>query len=115
MLLPEFGGLADKASEVVTITLDPALLGLAARFLDPAIPEDRAVREAIAGIKGIYVRSYKFAKEGEYVRSLFDRVKSQLGTTWKPLVTVRSKTKDNVNIYADVRGGAASLSGGARQ
>ena len=55
--LPEFEGLADKASEVVTITLDPALLGLAARFLDPAKPEDSAAREAIAGIKGIYVRS----------------------------------------------------------
>jgi len=34
--LPNFDALADKASESVTITLDPALLGIAARFLDPA-------------------------------------------------------------------------------
>ena len=26
------------------------------------------------------------------------------GPTWKPLVTVRSKTKENVNIMADLRG-----------
>ena len=31
--LPDFNGLSEKASESVTITLDAALLGLAARFL----------------------------------------------------------------------------------
>src|SRR5688572_14728957 len=78
LLLPEFGGLADKASEVVTITLDPALLGIAARFLDPAKPEDRAVREAIAGIKGIYVRSYKFDEDFAYPRADVESVRKQL-------------------------------------
>src|SRR5687768_18507301 len=58
----------------------------------------------ISGLSGIYVRSYSFTKEGEYDRGLIDRVKSQLGNTWKPLVTVRSKTKENVNIWADMRG-----------
>ena len=58
----------------------------------------------INGLQGIYVRSYEFAKEGEYDRALIERIKSQLGPSWKPLVTVRSKTKDNVNIMADLRG-----------
>jgi hypothetical protein len=58
----------------------------------------------IGGLEGIYVRSYEFDKDGQYDRSLIDRVKSQLGPTWKPLVTVRSKTKENVNIMADMRG-----------
>ena len=58
----------------------------------------------VSGLQGICVRSYSFAKDGEYDRGLLDRVKSQLGAGWKPLVTVRSKTKENVNIMADVRG-----------
>lgn len=99
--LPEFGGLADKASEVVTITLDPALLGIAARFLDPAKPEDRAVREAITGIKGIYVRSYKFDEDFAYPRADVDSVRKQLTAPgWQRLVEVRSrKQQQNVDIY----------------
>ena len=99
--LPEFGGLADKASEVVTITLDPALLGLAARFLDPAKPEDAAVREAIVGIKGIYVRSYKFDEDFAYPRADVDSVRKQLTAPgWQRLVEVRSrKQQQNVDIY----------------
>ena len=100
----DFPGLADKAEEVVDVTLDATMLRLAAKFLSGHDADERAVRDMINGLQGIYVRSYEFAKAGEYDRSLIDRVKSQLGPTWKPLVTVRSKTKENVNIMADMRG-----------
>ena len=100
----DFPGLADKAEEVVDVTLDATMLRLAAKFLSGHNADERAVRDMINGLQGIYVRSYEFAKAGEYDRSLIDRVKSQLGPTWKPLVTVRSKTKENVNIMADMRG-----------
>ena len=100
----DFPGLADRAEEVVDVTLDASMLRLAAKFLGGNDPEEREIRHMINGLQGIYVRSYEFAKEGEYDKSLIDRVKSQLGPTWKPLVTVRSKTKENVNIMADVRG-----------
>jgi hypothetical protein len=99
--LPDFEGLADKASEVVTISLDPALLGLAARFLDPAKPGDAAVREAITGIKGIYVRSYKFDEDFAYPQADVERVRRQLvAPGWQRLVEVRSrKAQQNVDIY----------------
>jgi hypothetical protein len=100
----DFPGLAEKAEEVVDVTLDASMLKLAAKFLSGRDADERAVREMIVGLEGIYVRSYTFAHEGEYDRNLLDRVKSQLGPTWKPLVTVRSKTKENVNIMADMRG-----------
>jgi hypothetical protein len=89
---------------VVDITLDASMLRLAAKFFGAADPEEREIRELINGLQGIYVRSYEFSKDGEYDRSLPDRLKAQLGPSWKPLVTVRSKTKENVNIMADVRG-----------
>lgn len=100
----DFPGLADKAEEVVDVTLDATMLRLAAKFLSGRDSDERAIRDMINGLEGIYVRSYEFAKAGEYDPSLIDRVKSQLGSTWKPLVTVRSKTKENVNIMADLRG-----------
>lgn len=99
----DFPGLAERAEEVVDVTLDSQMLKVAAKFLDDD-RDGRAVRGMINGLQGIYVRSYEFASENEYDRGLADRVKSQLGATWKPLVTVRSKTKDNVHIMADMRG-----------
>ena len=100
----DFPGLAERADEVVDITLDGAMLRMAAKFLSGTDAEERAVRETINGLQGIYVRSYGFAKEGEYDRGLVDRLRSQLGSSWQPLVTVRSRSKENVNIFADVRG-----------
>jgi hypothetical protein len=100
----DFPGLADRAEEVVDVTLDATMLRLAAKFLSGHDADERAVRDMITGLEGIYVRSYQFAKAGEYDSALIDRVKSQLGPSWKPLVTVRSKTKENVNIMADMRG-----------
>jgi len=99
--LPNFESLADKASESVSITLDPALLGLATRFLDPADPEDAAAKEAIRGIKGIYVRSYKFDEDFAYPRSDVELVRKQLGAPgWQQLVQVRSrKEQQKVDIY----------------
>ena len=100
----DFPGLAEKADEVVDVTLDADMLRLGARFLSDDNDDERAVRDMVRNLKGIYVRSYEFSRDGEYDRNLFERVKSQLGPTWKALVTVRSKTKENVNIFADMRG-----------
>lgn len=100
----DFPGLAERADEVVDVTLDAAMLHLGARFLNEHDEDQRAVRDIVKNLQGIYVRSYEFAHDGEYDRSIVDRVKSQLGPSWKALVTVRSKKRENVNIYADMRG-----------
>jgi hypothetical protein len=110
LLLPEFDTLADKASETVTITLDAALLGLAARFLDPAKPEDAAAREVIAGLKGIYVRSYTFDSSFAYPKADVERVRKQLAAPgWQRLVEVRSRKEHaNVDIYISMSGERAN-------
>jgi len=100
----DFPGLAERADQIVDITLDATMIRLAAKFLSAGDAEEREIRELLNGLQGIYVRSFTFTKEGEYDRALVDRLRSQLGANWKPLVTVRSKTKENVNIMADVRG-----------
>src|SRR4029077_5719335 len=66
LTLPAFDALAAKATESVNISLDPALLGLAAGFLDSSDPDDAATKELIGGLKGIYVRSYTFDRDFAY-------------------------------------------------
>ncbi|HYO78925.1 MAG TPA: DUF4252 domain-containing protein [Thermoanaerobaculia bacterium] len=100
----DFPGLAERAEEVVDITLDGAMLRMAAKFFSGKDADERALRDMISGLHGIYVRSYEFAREGEYDRNLPNLVKKQLGPSWMPFVTVRSKKKENVNIFANMSG-----------
>jgi hypothetical protein len=100
----DFPELEERAEEVVDVTLDASMLRAASRLLSNADADERAIRELASGLTAIYVRSYDFGKPGQYDRKLIDRVKSQLGATWKPIVTVRSRKKENVNIMADMRG-----------
>jgi hypothetical protein len=101
LVLPEFTALAQKASESVIITLDPALLAVAGRFLDGNDPQDAAAKEVIKGLLGIYVRSYTFDKDSAYQQTDVDAVRTQLSAPgWNRLVETRSrKTGANVDIY----------------
>jgi len=97
----DFPGLADKASEVVDVTLDGSTLKLAAKFLgDDA--DERNVRDVVQKLQGIYVRSFTFDKDGEYDRAILDHVRAQLGPEWKKIVNVRSK-KENSEVYIDTK------------
>jgi len=109
LVLPEFSALAQKATESVTITLDPALLAMAGRFLDGNNPQDAAAKEVIKGLQGIYVRSYTFDQDSAYRQSDIDAVRNQLSAPgWNRLVETRSrKTHANVDIYIMVENNQA--------
>jgi Domain of unknown function (DUF4252) len=96
--------MAAKASETVDVTLDGAMLRLASKFLSNNDADERAAKEMINGLAGIYVRSYEFDHEGEYDKSQADRIRQQLGPTWKKIVKVSSRTREDVDIWADTRG-----------
>ena len=94
--------LADKASEVVDVTIDGSLLQLAARFMsDKRDPEEAAAKQMIQRLKGIYVRVYEFDKEGEYSQADVEEIRKQLHSpNWQRTVEVRSKRGgDNAEIY----------------
>lgn len=99
----DFPALADKASEVVDVTLDGKMLRLAGKFLSDE-PEERMARDMIQKLQGIYVRSYEFEREGEYDRSVIERVRAQIGPNWQKIVNVRSKLKENVEVYTQSHG-----------
>jgi hypothetical protein len=109
LVLPEFSALAHKATESVTITLEPALLAMAGRFLDADDPQDAATKEVLKGLQGIYVRSYTFDEDSAYRQTDIDAVRNQLSAPgWNRLVETRSrKSRANVDIYIMVENNRA--------
>ncbi|HTQ55470.1 MAG TPA: DUF4252 domain-containing protein [Bryobacteraceae bacterium] len=91
--------LADKAEESVVVTMDKTMLKFAGRFLKDS--DDADARKIIAGLDGIYVRSFEFAKEGAYSPADVEAVRRQLqGPAWGRIVGVRSKRSDgDVDVY----------------
>jgi hypothetical protein len=93
--------LAVKAMEAVDVTLDGPMLRLASKFLSD---DDRDVRDVVRKLEGIYVHSYEFENEGEYDRSIVDAVRRQIGPEWKRIVTVKSRMRENTEVYTLPRG-----------
>ena len=93
--------LADKAAEVVEVTLDERLLKVAARFLSPDNPTEAKVKEIVSGLKGVYVRVFEFDNAGEYSPSDLDSIRSQLRQPgWTKIVGVYSKRGgSNVDVH----------------
>jgi hypothetical protein len=92
--------LAGKAEDSVTVTMDKSMLQFAGKFLKDGDHDEADVRKLIAGLDGIYVRSFTFSSEGEYSMADVEAVRSQLPSpAWGRLVGVRSKHGDNVDVY----------------
>jgi hypothetical protein len=108
--LPSFATLASQAAESVSVTLDANLLGIAAAFLDPAKAEDAAARELIAGLRGIYVRSYSFDRDFAFPSADIELVRKQLSAPgWQPLVSVHGRNpQEDVDIYISIEQGRAN-------
>lgn len=98
--------LASKAAESVEVTLDGALLQLAGKFLSSDKPDEAKVKNMISGLKGIYVRSFEFDKEGEYLAADVEAIRSQLrGPGWSRIVGVVSKADhENAEIFLKTDG-----------
>jgi hypothetical protein len=120
--MPDLGPLAARASNTVDITLDGGLLSLAAAFLDGHDEDERAVKEMLGAVKGIYVKTFEFDRDGGYSTADVDAVRQQLTAPgWSRLIGVRSSRRDQaqVDVYmwmdGNKPGGLAVLSVEPRQ
>ena len=98
--------LADKAEQVVEVTLDERLLQLAAKFLSSDNPTEAKVKEIVSGLKGVYVRVFEFNKPGEYAPSDIETIRAQLRQPgWQKIVGVVSRRGgDNVDVHLKLQG-----------
>lgn len=94
------------ADESVNVTLDGKLLELAGMFLNTKKPEEAAIKELVAGLKGVYVKVFEFDKDGEYTPADVDSIRTQLREpTWSRMVGVKSRREgENVDVFMTMTG-----------
>jgi Domain of unknown function (DUF4252) len=92
--------LADRASETVDVTLDESMLQLASKFLSKDDPDEVQVKKLVGKLKGVYVRSFEFDKEGQYSPADVESIRAQLKSPqWTRIVGVKASRGDNSEIY----------------
>lgn len=107
-------GIEARARDVVEVNVDGKLLELAKRVtVKVNDPNAKKVGQAISGLKGIYVRVYRFEQDNEYNMADVDLIRSQLNSPgWEKLADVRSKKNNQkVDVYTmftgDIMSGVA--------
>ena len=95
--LDHLNRLSALASESANVTVDPAMLKLAAAFLT----DDRknpTVTEMLNELKGIYIKSFKFDRDNVYSPDDVAAVRKQLEAPgWSQMVNVESKGEQETN------------------
>ena len=74
------------------------------------LPGGAAAKKIVGGLKGIYVRSFEFSKEGEYSMSDVDTLRAQYQPpVWSRMVGVRSKKSgEHTDVFIKQANGTIS-------
>jgi hypothetical protein len=97
--------LAQRATDTVDVTLDASMLQLASRFLSKDDPDEARVKQLVSKLKGVYVRSFEFDKEGQYSKSDVEAIRLQLkAPDWTRIVGVNSTKGEHSEIYLKKNG-----------
>jgi len=98
--------LSTRASETVDVNIDERLIQLAAKLLNEKDEDEAQIKKLVAGLKGIYVKSFEFDSDNQYSSADLESIKSQLREpAWTRLVNVTSKREGNVEVYVSLVGG----------
>ncbi|RPI53406.1 MAG: DUF4252 domain-containing protein [Acidobacteria bacterium] len=90
--LDHLNRLAEKATETVDVTVDSAMLRQSAGFLAGRGNDGAKLQELIEGIRGIYVKSFKFGAPDAYADADVEAVRKQVAREgWSRIVGVREK------------------------
>ena len=97
--------LAAKASQTVDVSIDERLLRIALKVFSDNDAEEREVKKLLAGLKGIYVKSFEFETEGQFVAADIETIRTQLrGPGWSRLVGVNSRKDGNFEVHLLMHG-----------
>lgn len=105
--LVSLDSLAPRAEQTLNITMDGKLLQLALKFLSDKKPNEAKIKEAVMGIRGIYVKRFKFDQDNQFSNADVEPILSQLRSPlWSQLVEVRSKKEgQNIDVFTMIEGG----------
>jgi hypothetical protein len=106
--LPNFDRLAAEAVETVDVTLDETMLKFAGAFINAdegGDPDAEVAKKLVQGLRGVYVKSFKFDKEGAYTEADVEPLRAQLRAPgWSKMVVAKSRNGEDVEVFALVQG-----------
>lgn len=98
--------LAPKAAEAVNIEIDGILIKFAGSILSDEDADERAVKELVKGLRGVYVRSYEFKAAGEFAEADVAAVREQLRAPgWSRVMDVKGLDFGDAEVYLATAGG----------
>jgi len=99
--LPPFEDLQQRAVDTVDVTFGPGPLSVMGLLIDDSDKDAASLRKAMAGLKSVRVRSFRFNSDFEYSKADIDAVRAQLtGPGWKQLLQTRDQEKNEaVDVY----------------
>ena len=90
--------LAAKAVEKVDVTLEGPVLALATMFLSDK-GEESKIKNMVRGLKGVYVKSFTFDKDGQYTEADLAEIRAQVkAPEWSRIVDMQEKHESSA-IY----------------
>ena len=96
----QLDALTARASQTVDVNIDERVMRMTAGFLSSKDENERKVKELINGLKGIYVRSFEFEKEGQYSQADLESIRTQLrNPAWNKIVNISSKKDGSLEVY----------------
>jgi hypothetical protein len=103
---PGLDAYESEATDSVEVTLDARILQTAANAMPDKEPDERAVKALLEGLKGVYVRAFKFEREGAYRDADVEALRARFQSPeWSRVVGVRSRRYgDNVDVFVSASG-----------
>jgi len=84
--------LAARATESVEVTMNDVQVQFLRRLVSLSESERSKLKGLLSKLKGVYVRGYEFARDGEYSDSDIEEVRAQLRSPgWERIVEVRNR------------------------
>ena len=90
--------LASKAAEKADVNLEGPMLEMASKFLSDK-GEEAAVKKLVQGLKGIYVKTFEFDKDGQFSESDLGDIRTQLhGPGWSTMMEIKDRS-ESMGVY----------------
>ncbi|MFN2513960.1 MAG: DUF4252 domain-containing protein [Pyrinomonadaceae bacterium] len=98
--LGQLDHLGSKASETVDVNIDERLMQITGKFLSGKDPDEVKIKQLVNGLKGIYVKSFEFERDGDYSQADIESIRSQLrNPAWSKILNVSSKKEGSIEVY----------------
>jgi hypothetical protein len=92
--------LAARASESVEITMNDVQVQFLRKLVSLSQSDQSKLKGLLSKLKGIYVRGFEFAQDGEYSDADIEAIRAQLRVPgWERIVEVRNRNRGGDEVY----------------